>query len=354
MRGYAWLAAITLALAGQAEASPLQDERIEGVRAAQVFVPAAGGIRLEASVTRPVEARGRLPAILFVQWLSCDTVAVPSRDADGWAQMLAALARQSGAMLWRTERRGVGASGGRCEGVDYETDIDDQRRALAALRARPEVDARRIVILGGSMGATIAPLLAAEASPGQRPAGVLVWGGGARSWAERTLDLERTRIEQLGVPPDARAAEMAARLRAVTGVLVEGRDPLPGTPLGADWSRLFGAQPDGTLYGRPLAFHRQAQARNWAAAWATLRMPVLAMAGENDWLEQPDSVRLIAALADPERSGRARAEIVPGLSHGLSRCPDKRAALRGQGCRPDAAPALAVMLPWLRNVLASQ
>jgi predicted acyl esterase len=32
------------------------------------------GTRLRTVLTRPADARGRLPAILFVQWLSCDTI----------------------------------------------------------------------------------------------------------------------------------------------------------------------------------------------------------------------------------------------------------------------------------------
>ena len=43
------------------------------------------GVKLQTIVTKPATATGRLPAILFVQWLSCDTVAISDNPRDGWS-----------------------------------------------------------------------------------------------------------------------------------------------------------------------------------------------------------------------------------------------------------------------------
>ncbi|HEV7671085.1 MAG TPA: hypothetical protein VGS22_21415 [Thermoanaerobaculia bacterium] len=40
-----------------------------------------------------------------------------------------------------------------------------------------------------------------------------------------------------------------------------------------------------TQFGRPVAFHQQAQRRHWAKSWAALDIPVLALFGEYDWYE---------------------------------------------------------------------
>ena len=141
-----------------------------GVQTQTETVIASDGTRLKAIVTKPADAQGRLPAILFVQWLSCDSIALPSTGGDGWAAMLREVVLKSGALVWRTEKRGVGGSEGRCDTLDYDTELADHRAAFAALKDRADVDPARIVIFGGSMGATYAPLIAAD----EKVAGVLI------------------------------------------------------------------------------------------------------------------------------------------------------------------------------------
>ena len=134
------------------------------------------GSRLRTIVTRPKNSTGRLPAVLFVQWLSCDSIELAPDAKDGWSVMLRRLITESG-MLWqRTEKSGVGESKGTpCAQLDYETELAHHRAALRQLQARPGVDPRRIVVYGASMGSNYAPLVAS----GQNVAGVVVWGGGA-------------------------------------------------------------------------------------------------------------------------------------------------------------------------------
>ena len=90
------------------------------------------GVKLQTIITKPANATGRLPAILFVQWLSCDTVAISDNQRDGWSAMLEQIVRRSNALVWRTEKRGVGASGGNCATMDYETELADHKQAFLA------------------------------------------------------------------------------------------------------------------------------------------------------------------------------------------------------------------------------
>ena len=89
------------------------------------------GVKLQTIVTKPANATGRLPAILFVQWLSCDTVAISDHPRDGWSAMLKQIVRRSNALVWRTEKRGVGASGGNCATMDYDTELADHNLLVA-------------------------------------------------------------------------------------------------------------------------------------------------------------------------------------------------------------------------------
>ncbi len=340
-------ALLALALAAPAGAAtvPTAAEVHPGLLVEPIVLAAPDGARLQAVVTKPDGARERLPAILYVQWLSCDTVAIPARPSSGWDAMLQRLVRETGALVWRTEKRGVGGSDGRCADLDYATELSDHRAALAALRARRDVDPSRIVIFGASMGSNLAPLLAA----GEDVAGVAVWGGGARTWAERTLAFERNRIDLASSDPAGRAAEMAARLRIIARVVVEKQAPrqvIAAHPELAGAASRMGLGDDG-MFGRPLAFHWQAQEQDWAGAWGRVRAPVLALVGEFDWFEEADGALLIADIVNARRPGMARARVVPGLDHHFSRYPDRRSAFREEGGVVDAGAAMDELLPWL-------
>src|SRR5688572_19520030 len=68
------------------------------------------GVKLQTIVTKPAAASGRLPAILFVQWLSCDSIGISDNPRDGWSAMLRQIVQRSNALVWRTEKRGIGSS----------------------------------------------------------------------------------------------------------------------------------------------------------------------------------------------------------------------------------------------------
>ena len=77
------------------------------------------GARLRTIVTRPSGSAGRLPAVLFVQWLSCDSIELGPDPTDGWGVMQKRLITESN-MLWqRTDKSGIGDSTGvECSKLD--------------------------------------------------------------------------------------------------------------------------------------------------------------------------------------------------------------------------------------------
>lgn len=310
------------------------------------------GTRLRTYTTRPAGSRGRLPAVLFVQWLSCDSIELREKANDGWSRMLERILRESGCVVMRTEKRGVGDSeGGPCSQLDYVTELSDHRDALAQLQASSWVDPRRVVVFGASMGANLAPLVAA----GTRVAGVLTWGGGARPWFERMITFERNRREGSGMPGSRADAEMKQVAAFLHHYLIAAKTPATiareHPALATAWSLLLGTEGE-THYGRPLAFHQQAQRQDWAGAWSTLDAPALALFGEFDWYEDPAGARWIAGLVNATRPGRGRFLLIPRTDHHFVRFPDAAAAVRGEGGTVDADPATDAMLDWLREVVA--
>lgn len=308
------------------------------------------GTRLRTLVTRPAEARGRLPAILFVQWLSDDSIELRTEASDGWSTMLRRVVRESGVVMMRTEKRGVGDSeGGPCARLDYLTELSDHRDALDSLARREDVDPSRIVIFGASMGGNYAPLVALD----RRVAGVIVWGGGARTWFERMLAFERNRRELSAMPADRMSREMKEIAAFLHHYLIAARSPAgiaeQHRELGGAWSLLAGTDRD-THYGRPIAFHQQAQQQDWAGAWGRLDAPALVLFGEFDWYEDAGGHALIDRIVRRRHPEQTRFRLVPETDHHFMRYERPEDAVSGTGGTLGAAPVVEEILEWLPAV----
>jgi pimeloyl-ACP methyl ester carboxylesterase len=327
-------------------------EALEGVDAQYGELVTRDGTRLRTMVTRPQGASGRLPAILFVQWLSCDSVELKPGAGDGWSRMLRRVIQESGAVVLRVDKRGVGGSGGGpCSALDYETELADHREALRYLSQLTSVDPERIVVFGASMGGNFAPLVAS----GKKVAAVIIWGAGAKSWFERMMTFERQRRERSPEVPPARInADMKLVTRTLYRYLILGEHPspvnAPADPAHA-FPLLLGVDAK-THYGRPFKFHHQAQAQDWAAAWANVRAPVLVLYGEYDWFEDAAGHEMIARTVNRTAPGNGRFRVIPQTDHHFMRYPTAEAAFAEKGGVVNEGPVVEQILSFLRECCA--
>jgi hypothetical protein len=135
---------------------------LAGVSTRCEWLDIGGRYRVRSIVTRPsgISSR-RLPAILFVQWLSCDPITVAPDVNDGWNNVLRDRIQRSGVIVARTEKPGIAGSGGpQCSELCYDEELDVHRHALQALKPLPGVHRDSVFLFGARMGGTMAPLLA--------------------------------------------------------------------------------------------------------------------------------------------------------------------------------------------------
>ncbi len=127
------------------------------------------------------------------------------------------------------------------------------------------------------------------------------------------------------------ASQMTLRLQFLTRYLVNSETPAQISAaqptVGAVWPRMVGASSSGH-YGRPYAFHQQAQHADWAAAWSRVTSPVLAMYGEYDWFESRDATSLIARIVNAQRPGHGTFVEIPRMNHHFSQFSDASDAFR--------------------------
>jgi pimeloyl-ACP methyl ester carboxylesterase len=265
-----------------------------------------GGVRLRLIVTSP--SHDPAPAILIVQGIGAGSIDFGASPDEPLAAMIRAFSAHGLATV-RIDKRGVGDSEGEIGG--FTDELEDARAALIAGADHRAVDRERIAIFGHSVGGMIAPLLASEGIA----RAIAVYGTSSERWLAGLEASARRQLLLRGVAPE----EVDRRL--------ENARSLP-------W------------YLRSEAFHRELDAVDLRDAWSRVRVPVLALHGEHDWVVSREEHLDLAALVPG-----ARFEELPGLDHLFTRHSDLAASLRAYGAGAvDPAIAQAVAEFVLRSL----
>src|SRR5438477_13185114 len=109
-----WSAIIFLALAAAVSAEGLPRktkaprENYPNVDVIYDSVTMPDGKRLRSIITKPRDARGKLPVIFLAGWLSCDSVETPSDAKDTTGLILRGLAQLPGFCLFKIDKPGCG------------------------------------------------------------------------------------------------------------------------------------------------------------------------------------------------------------------------------------------------------
>jgi pimeloyl-ACP methyl ester carboxylesterase len=299
-----FLALMPLVARSQSAGAALQPgrEHIAGTEVLLGTVQTKEGYPLRAFITRPQGAKGKLPVIFMVGWLSCDTAEAPKDGPDdGFKQLLFDLASRSGYATYRMDKPGVGESKGpACGDADFNTELSAYRAAFAAMSAVDFIDTSRIYVLGFSNGGGFAPLV-----PGPAPVrGYMVFGGWYKTWLEHMMEHERRRMKLSGLPETVINSRM--RNYATFYDLYLNQRLLPGEIIHVhpEMKELWQDKPDGQ-YGRPAAFYQQLQQLNLAETWQSVDAPVLAIHGEYDWIMSGDDYRFLADAVNARHPGSA-------------------------------------------------
>lgn len=207
-------------------------------------------------------------------------------------QYAEALAGKGIAVL-RVDDRGAGRSTGRETLASATTSsfADDARAQVSWLRARPEIDAQRIAIVGHSEGASIAVMVARD---DRTIAAVVMLAGSARTGARVSVEQVRDLVARApGMTDELRRAQVEAQEVAMRTVLSGGE--LPGRTL-TPWEREFFAYD-------PLIAVR------------ALRQPLLIVQGALDRQVRGAHAAELAAAARAGGNLDVTVRVFPGLNH---------------------------------------
>jgi len=344
--------AMMLAVTNRAEELPRKvktpHETYPNVDVIYDSVTAPDGKRLRTIITKPREAKGKVPVIFVAGWLSCDSVEALAGTKDESGLVFRGLAQIGEFALFRMDKQGVGDSEGVCAETDFDSELAGYRAAFRALKNYDFIDTKKIYMLGISNGGGFAPLVPESDGEQAQVRGYISVGGWVKTWFEHMLEIERRRFALMGKSPGEVNDRMKGAATLYYEWLIKGRsvdDILKEQPQLADlW-------PEGKdyahLYGRPLGFYQQLQQLNLGAAWSRVKVPTYVLRGAFDWIMSREDSELIAAYVNKNGDLASFYEI-PNTGHTFQHYLSLADAFKGKSA-PFDPKVIGLLADWLRN-----
>jgi pimeloyl-ACP methyl ester carboxylesterase len=295
---------------------------------------AANGFNLAGTLTSPA-APGRLrhPAIVLV----AGSGPIDRDETVAGIPIFAQLARmlsESGYIVLRYDKRGVGQSGGRTETATLTDYADDAVAAVKWLASRKDVDRRHIALAGHSEGGAVAMLAAAR--EGRIGAVILIAAPGSTG-ADLILEQQRHLLAGMNMSEAEKQQKIELQQKIQAAVIA-----------GGGWEGIppeLRKQADTPLFRSLLTFDP-------AAAMTRVKQPILIVQGDLDTQVAPANADRLGALAK-ERKKAPASELVhiAGVNHLLVPAStgevSEYAQLRDRSVSPKVAEAIG---QWLKKI----
>ena len=315
------------------------------------------GITLAGTLTVP-EGPGSHPAVILISGSGAQDRDETILQHKPFHVLADTLTRRGIAVL-RVDDRGVGGSTGSVSRSTSDDFAGDVLAGIAVLKSRPDINARKIGLIGHSEGAIIAPIVAARsrdvafivllAGTGFPGSEIMLMQarliGKAIGVTEKDLDKQKEmqkrlfKIMKTETDPNKAGPEMRQALKNFLSDLSPAKRKQAGDieslaateieKLESPWSRFFL-----TFDPRPTL--------------AKVRCPVLALNGEKD-LQVPPKEDLAEIKKALKRGGNTRvtARELPGLNHLFQTCKTGSVSEYAQIEETIAPSALAVIGDWI-------
>ncbi|WP_033543488.1 alpha/beta hydrolase family protein [Planococcus sp. CAU13] len=256
---------------------------------------------ISGTMTIPEKEGTKLPAVLLMAGSG-------NADRDGNMKKmkmnlykdLADFLTGQGFVTLRYDKRGINKSTGKFLEAGISDFIDDGAAALRFLKDHPNVDSEKVVILGHSEGALMAPAVHKEESA----AGLILLSGGAEASKDLSALQNEAAFEEMNgaggfkgwLYRTLKAVDKARKQNAKIFKKIEASDKdvmrIQGIRINAKWMR------------ETLSF-------NTTDYLNEVDCPVLAVTGEKDVQVPPEHVKRIPELV----KGEAEWHIIPGMNH---------------------------------------
>lgn len=273
------------------------------------------GNRMRTLISHP-RTPGRHPALFFIQGYS--PISYDYRlDQPGLdAPILYEFAR-SGFVTLRVDKPGVGDSeGGPFADVDFTTELDIYRQALAQLKSQPDVDTANVFIFGHSMGGAFGPMVAAES----HVKGMVMYGIATRTWHEYLLDTQRYQNLLAGASYAEVDDQVRKAGRVMEMIFQDHLEPEQVKQAHPDLAQTVDDVFPGGLFSQKTArFWEQLEDTNFASYWERCHTRVLALHGASDFVSYMVDHQLTADIVNRVHPGWGEVRSLPDSDHIFSK-----------------------------------
>jgi len=313
-------------------------------------VPSRGDrIRTIVTVPAALKTGERAPAMFFIQGAYLGSLDLALTGPDAYSQIIDSFARR-GFVTVRVDKAGVGDSeGGLASAVDFERETDAFRAALKATFARPEVDPKRVLIFGHSMGGLQAPILAGELPVKAVVAVATVY----RPWYEYVLENSRRQLGLAGATGPELDDAMRREATVQHRYLIDRQTPEAIAQQYPAWREALAQEfpVPGQWSGRAHAFWQQVAAASMPQAWDKVGARVLALWGDSEFVASEVDHPLLVEAVNRKHPGSARYLRLPNSDHGFNQTKDMADSFQVFG-EPGAKfnpNVIAIVHDWLRD-----
>ena len=321
-------------------------ENFKGIVTEYRSVLSPQGYKVQVIITRPEGAKGKLPGIFVVRWMSCDPIEKPVGRKHGVARMLEDFVMRSGYAVMRVEKAGLGDSEGPpCYDMDFSSELAVHREAYKAFKKLDFVDSNKLVVFAQSNGAAYAP-----AVPDRSPAAYVISGGWTKTWFEHMLEFKRRNYQLDGLAPEEVNRKMNLEAEFYTDYLIRKKNPVDILNQKSYLNEVWSDEPD-HQWGLPAAYFQQLQEFNVARAWKKVGVPTYIFYGEYDFAMLEEDHQQIVEWVNSNGAGLAQYELVPKMEHSLFWFDNAKATSNFYGNGTYKEELATRLMNWMKGVV---
>jgi dienelactone hydrolase len=348
-------AGATTELRGRAAARPLESYPRSTVTYGSF---AFEGGRIRDILAMPAGAPNA-PVVFLLPGYSCASIEPPMPTHAYRA--LAARLTAAGIGFYRAEKPGMGDSvgGPQCAEINFETELAAFRTAYRHLTDDLHIPRERVIMLGHSLGALEAPLLADE----RAPRGVAIYGAVLRNWGDyhqQVASVQEYLIE--GADPGKTYAH-GERVRPVfEEFYFHHKSPQQISrehpELAADMREVLGWDGEEHALGRNWRLLQALSGLNLPAAWRDAKTNVLSLYGGSDIVALFDTdQKMVADIANFVRPGSGTYVEVPTADHATLDVGTRTEARQDAIAKRDGSPKFdegvaQALIGWINGIMA--
>lgn len=241
---------------------------------------------LRTLLSKPINAKGKLPAILFIQGNMCESVIeVPEKDP--YEQFCNEMTLQGYAVM-RIDKPGAGDSEGKfttCIQMSFNQEIEQFQLGLASLIKNNTIDSKKIYLFGHSMGGMITPILASTNSAVK---GAMVYGTLTTNFGSYYPEIINRSLLQSGNSADVALAYKNYTKEVTTSLFEENKTPQQIIKDKPEYKPVLEQilgwdEKDNTILYRSLPFNRELNKIDPKKYWEKVTCPILTIYGTSDF-----------------------------------------------------------------------